>query len=247
MESRLWLCCIFAPQIKIRDMIVNALKRTLFAVLVVVLSSCGGCYKIDGVVEAFGYEGRELSLIEFQPFRTTKFDSCMVNHGRFQMKGHTDSTRLVFLCKGDQPVIPLYLEKGHCKVTMLSTEMTVSGTRQNDLFYSFLKQKGVYDNLYEETFQKNITMSRAGFFDSSVTNSVQDSLRKIVSECEDMIISFMADNYREPAAVGVFMMLSGPPSHSISPLLKRILDNAPESFLKEPFVDGYIKRVAYQR
>lgn len=223
------------------------LKRTLCAALLFVLCSCSGCYKIDGAVEAVGYEGRELSLIEFLPFRTTVYDSCLVNHGRFQMKGHTDSTRLVFLCRGDQPIIPLYLERGRCKVTIQPAEIKVTGTRQNDLFYSFLHEKSIYDNLYEETFQRSITMSRSGFYDSGVTNSVQDSLRKIVSECEDMIITFMADNYKEPAAVGVFMMLSGPPSHSISPLLKRILDNAPESFLDEPFVDGYIKRVAYQR
>lgn len=223
------------------------LKRTLCAVMLFVLCSCGRSYKIDGVVEAVGYEGRELSLIEFLPFRTTVYDSCLVNHGRFQMKGHTDSTRLVFLCRGGQPIIPIYLERGHSKVNIQQAEIKVTGTRQNDLFYSFLNQKSVYDNLYEETFQKSISMSRSGYYDSGVTNSLQDSLRKIVSECEDMIITFMADNYKEPAAVGVFMMLSGPPSHSISPLLKRILDNAPEEFLDEPFVDGYIKRVAYQR
>ena len=246
MESRLWLCCIFAPQIKIRDMIVNALKRTLFAVLAVVLSSCGGCYKIDGVVEAFGYEGRELSLIEFQPFRTTKFDSCMVNHGRFQMKGHTDSTRLVFLCKGDQPVIPLYLEKGHCKVTMLSTEMTVSGTRQNDLFYSFLQQKIAYDNRFEDLSQRRMSMSRSGM-DSRRMELIQDSLRMIVDECEDMICSFMADNYNEPAAVGVFMMLSAGPSNEVPSLVRRILDAAPDYFLSQSYVSGYVSRMGYAR
>ena len=111
---------------------------TAFAGLLLAMVSCTSNYRIDGVVETFGYEGRELSLIEFLPFRTTKYDSCIVNHGRFQMKGKADTTRLVFLCKDDRPIIPLYIEKGHAKVRLLPTEMTVSGTHQNDLFYSFL-------------------------------------------------------------------------------------------------------------
>ena len=39
--------------------------------LMLAMMSCAGHYKIDGVVETIGYEGRELSLVEFLPFRTT--------------------------------------------------------------------------------------------------------------------------------------------------------------------------------
>ena len=56
--------------------------------LMLVMVSCTHCYKIDGVVETFGYEGRELSLVEFLPFRTTRIDSCIVSHGRFRMKNY---------------------------------------------------------------------------------------------------------------------------------------------------------------
>ena len=43
--------------------------------LMLAMMSCAGHYNIDGVVDMFGYEGRELSLIEFLPYRTTKYDS----------------------------------------------------------------------------------------------------------------------------------------------------------------------------
>lgn len=214
--------------------------------LVLAMLSCTGHYKIDGVVETFGYEGRELSLIEFLPYRTTKYDSCLVNHGKFQMKGKADTTRLVFLCKDNHPVIPVYIEKGHAKIKLLPTEMTVSGTRQNDLFYSFLKQKIAYDNHYEDLSQRRMSMSRMGM-DMRRMELIQDSLRMIVDECEDMICSFMADNYREPAAVGVFMMLSAGPSNEVSPLLRRILDAAPDYFLRQSYVNGYITRMGYAR
>ena len=214
--------------------------------LVLAMVSCTNRYKIDGVVETMGFEGRELSLIEFLPYRTTKYDSCVVNHGKFQMTGKVDTTRMVFLCKDNRPIIPVYIEKGNAKISLLPTEMTVSGTRQNDLFYSFLKKKIAYDNRYEDLTQKRASMSRQGF-DSRQMELIQDSIRLVVDECEDMICSFMADNYGEPASVGVFMMLSGGPSNEVSPLVRRILDAAPDKFLRQSYVKGYIGRTGYAR
>ena len=216
------------------------------ASLMLAMMSCTGHYKIDGVVETLGYEGRELSLIEFLPYRTTKVDSCIVRHGRFQMTGKADTTRLVFLCKDNRPIIPVYIEKGNAKVTLLPTEMTVSGTRQNDLFYSFLKQKIAYDNSYEDMSQRRISMSRQGL-DARRMEIIQDSLRIIVDECEEMICDFMALNYNEPAAVGVFMMLSAGPANDVPALIKRILDAAPDYFLEQSYVDGYTRRMGYNR
>ena len=208
--------------------------------------SCTNHYKFDVIVETIGYEGRELSLVEFLPFRTTRLDSCVVNHGRFQMKGQVDSVRLVFLCKDNRPIIPVYIEKGHAKIRLLPTEMTVSGTRQNDLFYSFLKKKIAIDNRYEDMSQKRISMARSGI-DSRKMDLIEDSLRMIVNECEEMICSFMSENYNEPAAVGVFMMLSVSHNNEMSPLVRRILDAAPDDFLAQSYVSGYTRRVGYGR
>lgn len=216
--------------------------------LTLALSSCTSNYKIDGVVETMGYEGRELSLVEFLPFRITRIDSCMVNRGRFQMKGKADTTRLVFLCKDNRPIIPVYIEKGHAKISLLPTEMTVSGTPQNDLFYSFLKKKIEFDNRYEDISQRRMSMIRSGAgLDRLSMDAMQDSLKNIVNECEEMICSFMAENYGEPAAVGVFMMLSAEPSNEMPRYLRKILDAAPEDFLSQSFVSGYIDRMGYDR
>lgn len=214
--------------------------------LMLAMVSCTKHYRIDGVVETFGYEGRELSLVEFLPYRTTRIDSCMVNHGKFQMKGTADTTRLVFLCKDNRPIIPVYIEKGHAQIRLLPTEMTVSGTRQNDLFYSFLKKKIAIDNRYEDMSQKRFTLARSGM-DARTMELIQDSLKMIVDECEEMICSFMAENYKEPAAVGVFMMLSVSPNNEISPLVRRILDAAPDYFLSQSYVRGYTNRTGYDR
>ena len=218
----------------------------IIASLALAFVSCAGLYNINGIVETSGFEGRELSLIEFLPSGTTKYDSCVVNHGRFQMKGCVDSTRMVFLCREGQPLTPVYLERGNITISLLPTKMQVSGTRQNDLFYTFLHQKVACDNRYEDMIQHRLSLSRTGM-DAERMEVIQDSLRIIVDECEDMIFSFMKQNYNEPAAVGVFMMLSAGPSNEVSPLIRRILDAAPDKFLRESYVNGYIRRVGYAR
>ena len=62
-----------------------------------------------------------------------------------------------------------------------------------------------------------------------------------------MICKFMSRNYDEPAAVGVFMMLSVAPTTEIPSLLKRILDAAPQEFLGNSYVKGYTERMNYAR
>ena len=94
--------------------------------------------------------------------------------------------------------------------------------------------------------QRRLALSRTGI-DAERMEVIQDSLRIIVDECEDMICTFMKQNYGEPAAVGVFMMLSAAPATEISPLLRRILDAAPEKFLRQSYVNGYIRRMGYAR
>lgn len=215
------------------------------ASVLLAISSCSGHYRIDGIVETIGYEGRQLYLTELLPWKTTRLDSCKVENGRFRMKGCVDSIKLVFLCKDEYPIVPVYMERGHATIRLTPTGNTVSGTRQNDLFFSFLRDKTACDNRYEEVSQKRF--SREIQSDAVSLQMIQDSLLSIVGDCEEMICKFMSRNYDEPAAVGVFMMLSVAPTTEIPSLLKRILDAAPQEFLGNSYVKGYTERMNYAR
>lgn len=210
------------------------------------LAACSGRYRIDGTVDTIGYEGHVMSVMQFTESGKTVFDTCTVNHGKFQMKGSTDSTRFVVLCKDGRPVVPMYLEKGKSKIDISRTEVSVSGTRQNDLFYSFLKKKNAIDNRYDELWQKRMSMVQSEVFGGNELDEIHDSLAMIVAECEDMIYGFVTSNYDQQASLGVFLMLCG---HQNEPslLVRRILDGAPDFFLNNPSVAGYINRVGYTR
>ena len=192
-------------------------------------------------------DGHSLSLVEFKQDGVVVHDSCVVNHGRFAMNGSVDSTRFVLLCKDGEPVIPMYMEKGNINVNITCTEMTVSGTRQNDLFYSFLKEKNAIDSRYDEMQQKSIQLAQSGMVNRNEIKAVRDSIGIIISECENLIYGFVSSNYSEQAAIGVFSMLLFGAPNEVSPLINRILQTAPESFFAEPAVSEYVRRVGYSR
>lgn len=221
----------------------NAAVSTLAILL---LSACKGNYNIQGSVDAFGYEGCSMSLVEFTANGINVIDTCRVHHSSFQMNGSFDSIRFVMLCKDSIPVMPMYLEKGKTQISIKPTEMRASGTRQNDLFYAFLDDKNEIDNRFDEMMQKHLQLVQADVIDSGELQVVRDSISTIIRECEDLITSFIMENSKERVAVGVFSMLLGP-TDQISPLVKRILDTAPEEFLLNPTVGNYIQRVGYQR
>lgn len=223
------------------------IRNAVVPVLAVLLvSSCKSEYSVEGSVDSFGYEGCSMSLVEFAMDGFNVIDSCRVLHSRFQMNGPVDSVRFVMLCKDSIPVLPMYLEKGNTVIKISPTGMRVSGTRQNDLFYSFLDEKNDIDNRFDEMQQRRMQIMQSDVIDSEELQIVHDSLSTIIRECEDLITTFILSNTREQAAIGVFSMLLGQYDH-MSPLVRRILDSAPDSFFKNPTVAEYTAKVGYVR
>lgn len=213
---------------------------------VLLMTACKGHYSIQGTVDAFGYEGCSMFLVEYTANGVSIIDSCKVHHSAFRMDGSLDSVRFVMLCKDNTPVLPMYLEKGKTSIVISPTEGYASGTRQNDLFYSFLKEKNRIDNRFDDMMQRQLQLVQADVIDSDELQGVRDSLSDIVRECEDLIASFILDNSKESVAVGVFSMLLGP-ADQMSPLVRRILDSAPKSFFKNPTVADYAAKAGYRR
>lgn len=222
---------------------------SVFVAIVVssLLSSCNRPYKINGTVEIYGYDGKKLSLVSCSDGSYKVIDSCRVNHGTFHMKGKTDNVRFVVLCKEGEPIMPLYIEGGTTTVSVMPTYLKASGTKQNDLLYDFLQKKSAIDNRYEDYYQKNINMMISGLSNQKALRTIEDSLNNIVKEAEELIYYFISKNYKEQVAIGIFTMMynSSKDSSYVTPLMRRILDNAPAEFLDAPNIQAYIDRVGY--
>lgn len=219
------------------------------AVLIIgaVVASCSRTYRIEGEVDRYGYDGVKLTLLVYDGTKFVCIDSCNVRHGSFQMQGRVDSVKLAVLCNGFEPIMPLFVEPGNIMVRLKNTELNAEGTRQNNLFYSFLDTKTTFDNRFEDLIQKkNLSFAMNGPFGDYSEDD--DSIQYVVKESEDYICSFLSKHYKEPVGISVFSMLCDAQPHFIlTPLIKRILDEAPESFLKKEYVRRYMEESGYNK
>ena len=101
--------------------------------------------------------------------------------------------------------------------------------------------------MYDDVWQRRVELMRSGSIDNERMSQLQDSLVQIVRECEDLIYDFISSNYKEAVATGVFAMLTTTPGRQVSPLMRRVLDNAPDEFMESPIVQDYMERTGYTR
>ncbi len=209
------------------------------------LESCSNIYKIKGEIDVYGYEGARLNLISFVNGSFDFLDSCDVYHGKFQMEGEVEDVTFAILCRDKEPILPLYLEKGNIEIKMKPTQHDVSGTEQNNLLYDFLLDKRAIDNLYEERVQRKMTLISEGLFNKDELEKLDKSIEEVCMDMENLMYNFITKNFNQKVSVGVFSMLCNSSEKEITPLIKRILDNAPSDFLNSPYVERYLQQVGY--
>lgn len=214
--------------------------------LILLLDSCIHKYKIEGKVDLYGYEGLQLNLVSYTDGDFSFIDSCKVYHGQFKMDGIVDDITFAILCRGKEPILPLYLEKGEISVNIKPTQYDVDGTEQNELLYDFLAEKRIIDNRYEETVQKKMSLISNGLFNKDELERINKAIDDICVEMENLMYKFITENFNQKVSVGVFSMLCNSDTKNITPLIKRILDHAPKEFLKSPYVENYANKVGYE-
>ena len=204
--------------------------------------SCHRNYSIEGNVELYGFEGTRMYLVTHENDEFIAVDSCSVRHGRFNMEGRADSAVFAMLCHGFEPVMPLFIERGNINIHIAPSVIDVSGTRLNDMLYDFLDRKNEIDNHFEDLIQRSQHL--ADILNPSV--SYDDSLKLLVNEAEEFIYGFVKKHYNDPLGVCVFMMACyGDQMSEPTPLIRRIIDNAPDKFLTNRKIRSYMTRVGY--
>lgn len=203
--------------------------------------SCRHNYVIDGSIDLYGYDGENLYLVTYEGNGFSAVDSCSVRHGLFRMEGRTDSTVFAMLCHGFEPLMPLMLQPGKLRVSVSPSEMNVSGTRLNNQLYDFLDRKNDIDNRFEDILQRS--QRHPAFADPDAC--YEDSLKELVNEAEDFIFDFISRHYSDEDGVAVFLMMcyGTMMSQEPSPLVTRIVEDAPKKFLNNYKVRNYLEAV----
>lgn len=220
------------------------------ALIALLLSSCGTQYDIAGNSSLEEVDGRMLYLrvtAGDSDFMVCSLDSCQVEHGRFRFGGDVDSIMLAQVYMGNDLMMPIVIEDGPLQVSIDQMGQYVEGGRLNKVLYKFLEKR---DQLESKIWQAENACIRALREGNENPASVREKMRRrtnsLNKEIEDEEVRFIKDNYDNALGPGYFIMLC---NQQIFPEMTaqfhRIVDDAPQHFLLNPFINNYLHMAGY--
>ncbi len=205
------------------------------------LASCGTEYQIEGSSSVSRLDGKMLFVKVSNGKELIKVDSAEVVHGLFQMEGKIDSIVMASLYMDDQSIMPLVIEKGKIQIKIDNTFLMASGTPLNDKLYDFIARKNsLEDRAYEvERMESRMIMDGKPF--SEVEQEIAKERANLSDEFNKLVKDFVQENYENVLGPAIFQMMSnGYASPKVTPLMKQILKEAPESFKNHTIVKNLV-------
>lgn len=215
---------------------------TYWVVLLLTLTSCASEYQIQGSSSVSRLDGKMLFVKVPKGNDMMNVDSAEVVHGLFQMKGEIDTAVIASLYMDEQSILPLVMEKGNIDIQIDNTRIVVKGTPLNDKLYDFVGKKNALDDRAYEVERMESRMIMDGHPSDMVEKEVAKEREKLSKERNELVKSFIEENYENILGPGVFIMLcNGLPYPLITPLIQEIMDNAPDSFKNNAMVKEYME------
>lgn len=225
--------------------------KGLFYILLGILSltSCAEQCNIAGNSSVGSLDGQMLYLrVKPDGIMSVCMDSCEVIHGRFSFYSDVDSVVVAQLFMGNESVMPLVLENANLNVEVDHTGQRVSGGPFNDRLYQFVQKKNRLENEQWELDQRCIRMMHEGYSPAEIHKTIGPRAKELAKEIEELENKFIMDNYKNPLGPGVFMLLFGQyPMPVMTDQIRRIVKQAPPSFMRNPFVNNYIRQARYNQ
>ena len=217
--------------------------RIIFSVIsFLFLTSCASEYKIQGNSSVSRLDGKMLFVKVPQGGSMMNVDSAEVVHGFFQMNGVIDSAMIASLYMDEQSIMPLVMEKGNIQIQIDNGRFVVSGTPLNDKLYDFVDKKNSLDDRHYEVERMESRLIMDGISLNEVEKEITKEREKLMKELDELVKSFIQENYENVLGPGVFMMLCNAfPYPVMTPLLEEIIGNAPESFKNHDLIREYIR------
>ena len=233
--------CIFAD-VKKGTCRMNIAKFIYAVIITLVFTSCASEYQIQGSSSVSRLDGKMLFVKVPQGNDMMNVDSAEVVHGMFKMQGEIDTTMIASLYMDDQSIMPLVMEKGSIEIQIDNGRITVKGTPLNERLYDFVGKKSSLDDRAYEVERMESRMIMDGHPMDVVEMEINKEREKLTSEMNDLVKSFIQDNYENVLGPGVFLMLcNGFPYPLLTPLMEEIVDKAPDSFKNHSLIKEYVE------
>ena len=233
--------CIFAD-VKKGTCRMNIAKFIYAVIITLVFTSCASEYQIQGSSSVSRLDGKMLFVKVPQGNDMMNVDSAEVVHGMFKMQGEIDTTMIASLYMDDQSIMPLVMEKGSIEIQIDNGRITVKGTPLNERLYDFVGKKSSLDDRAYEVERMESRMIMDGHPMDVVEMEINKEREKLTNEMNDLVKTFIQDNYENVLGPGVFLMLcNGFPYPLLTPLMEEIVDKAPDSFKNHSLIKEYVE------
>lgn len=216
--------------------------RFCFVLLfITTLTSCGKKFKIDGMTSVSSLDGKMLFVKIVSGDELINVDSAEVIHGYFQMEGKLDSVVLASLYMDDECIMPLVLEEGNIKIEINNVGISIKGTPLNDCFNKFIENKTAIDDRAYEVEREESRMIMDGVDINTVQNEIDKQRMTVAKQMDNLVKSFIQDNYENVLGPGVFIMMGNSlPYPFLTPVMEDIVNEAPEVFKNNYLIRNYI-------
>ena len=233
--------CIFAD-VKKGTCRMNIAKFIYAVIITLVFTSCASEYQIQGSSSVSRLDGKMLFVKVPQGNDMMNVDSAEVVHGMFKMQGEIDTTMIASLYMDDQSIMPLVMEKGSIEIQIDNARITVKGTPLNEKLYDFVGKKSSLDDRAYEVERMESRMIMDGHPMDVVEKEINKEREKLTNEMNELVKTFIQDNYENVLGPGVFLMLcNGFPYPLLTPLMEEIVEKAPDSFKNHSLIKEYVE------
>lgn len=208
------------------------------------LTSCGKRFKIDGVTSVSRLDGKMLFVKVLSGDQLVNIDSAEVIHGYFQMEGKIDSVVLASLYMDEECIMPLVLEEGNINIEINNVGISIKGTPLNNSFNKFIEDKTAIDDKAYEVEREESRMIMDGVDINTVQAEIDKQRTTVSSQMDNLIKNFIQTNYSNVLGPGVFIMIGNSlPYPFLTPLMKDIIEEAPEGFKNNYLIKNYLSLV----
>ena len=233
--------CIFVVGKK-EPIVMNIAKLIYTVIIMLVFTSCVSEYQIQGSSSVSRLDGKMLFVKVPQGNDMMNVDSAEVVHGMFKMQGEIDTTMIASLYMDDQSIMPLVMEKGSIEIQIDNARITVKGTPLNEKLYDFVGKKSSLDDRAYEVERMESRMIMDGHSMDVEEKEINKEREKLTNEMNELVKTFIQDNYENVLGPGVFLMLcNGFPYPLLTPLMEEIVEKAPDSFKNHSLIKEYVE------
>lgn len=215
-------------------------KVVFYFIALLTLTSCAKSFDIQGTSNISTLDGRKLYLKVLVNNEMKNLDSCDVVHGKFSFTGTVDTVRMATIFMEDESVMPVVLEAGDIVVKIDNAQQVVSGTPLNDKLFQFFNKFNQLKSQQADLIHQHDQAIMNGNDMNVVNQQLQATAQKLSQEEDQLVTSFVTENFDNVLGPGVFFMATINNTYPmLDPWIEDIMSKATDNFKNDPYVKDY--------